>query len=203
MKNLFSSLLVCLSALALGCSPNVDLSKYESLREPKISEKKSLRVLTTQLEGTAGDIAGKGIGDLYKAGYKLESKDRVETEAPRGRWKFQDGQDMAKVDSSTKMIGIFALVVREGLAELPESIKKDFPQIKLEIWQYGTVAEILHIGGYDKETPTIKKLHEFIEKSGHKISGMHEEEYVKGPGWIFKGNPDGYYTIIRYQVEKK
>ena len=204
MKKIFLIIIISTLFLVIQCSPSIDLSKFENLREPKISDKQSLRVISVQLEGTAGEIAGKGLGLLYKAFYKLDSKDKLEKEAPRGRWKFTEGQDMTKGELSSKnLIGYFALGVRDGLSDLPESIKKDFPQIKLETWEYGKVAEILHVGGYDKEQPTIKKLYDYIEKSGYKISGLHEEEYVKGPGWIFKGNPDEYYTIIRYPIEKK
>jgi hypothetical protein len=32
---------------------------------------------------------------------------------------------------------------------------------------------------------------------------IHEEEYIKGPGMIFAGNPETYLTIIRYPVQKR
>ena len=54
-----------------------------------------------------------------------------------------------------------------------------------------------------KETPTIEKLKKFIDNNGYKIIGAHEEEYLRGPGMFFKGNPNKYWTIIRYRVEKK
>jgi hypothetical protein len=59
------------------------------------------------------------------------------------------------------------------------------------------------VGGYDKEKPTIERLKAFIEQSGYEIAGLHEEEYLRGPGMIFRGNPDTYLTIIRYPVRKK
>lgn len=81
--------------------------------------------------------------------------------------------------------------------------KKDLePRVKIEYWEYGQVAEILHIGSYSEESPTIERLHQFIKDSGYKIVGDHEEEYLKGPGMFFKGNPAKYRTIIRCRVEK-
>ncbi|MDP2984459.1 MAG: GyrI-like domain-containing protein [Candidatus Latescibacter sp.] len=64
------------------------------------------------------------------------------------------------------------------------------------------MAEILHIGPYDREEPAITRLTAFIKDKGYSIVGDHEEEYLKGPGMFSKGNPEKYYTIIRYRVEK-
>ena len=77
-----------------------------------------------------------------------------------------------------------------------------FRSLKLETWEYGEVAEILHIGSYATENPTVEKLHQFITESGYEIVGPHEEEYLKGPGMFGKGNPDKYQTIIRYPVAR-
>ncbi len=69
-------------------------------------------------------------------------------------------------------------------------------------WRYGTVAEILHVGSYATETPTIERLHQFIADQGYEIAGPHEEEYLKGPGmWGVKEKD--YLTIIRYQVRQR
>ncbi|MEW6104621.1 MAG: GyrI-like domain-containing protein [bacterium] len=88
-------------------------------------------------------------------------------------------------------------------AQLPDNFKQT-PNMKIEIkeWEYGDVAEILHIGPYSEETPTIEKLHNFIKENGYKVIGEHEEEYLKGPGMFGKGNPKKYYTIIRLRVAK-
>ena len=51
--------------------------------------------------------------------------------------------------------------------------------------------------------PTVEKLKSFVATNGYEIAGDHEEEYLKGPGMFSKGNPDEYYTILRYQVRKK
>ena len=45
-------------------------------------------------------------------------------------------------------------------------------------------------------TPTIEKIKTFISERGYEINGDHEEEYLKGPGMFFKGNPKKYRTII-------
>jgi hypothetical protein len=70
-------------------------------------------------------------------------------------------------------------------------------EVELETWDYGTVAQILHLGAYDQEEATIERLHRFIEESGYEIVGLHEEEYLTRPeAKVLK-------TIIRYPVKKK
>jgi effector-binding domain-containing protein len=69
-------------------------------------------------------------------------------------------------------------------------------------WAYGDVAEILHVGPYNAEQPDIERLLNFISAQGYRLVGEHEEEYVKGPGMMFSGDPQQYLTIIRLRVEK-
>jgi hypothetical protein len=69
-------------------------------------------------------------------------------------------------------------------------------------WAYGDVAEVLHLGPYNAEQPDIERLLHFINVQGYQVVGEHEEEYVKGPGMMFSGDPEQYLTIIRLRVEK-
>jgi len=100
-------------------------------------------------------------------------------------------------------LGIFALPVSNEVEAIPANTDNPEPKIRLVNWEYGEVAEILHIGSYEKEAPTVEKLKLFIAANGYEISGAHEEEYLKGPGMFGKGNSDEYQTILRYQVRKK
>jgi hypothetical protein len=70
--------------------------------------------------------------------------------------------------------------------------------VNVETWDYGgTVAEILHIGPYSAEGPTIERLHTFIAESGYEIAGTHEEEYLTSP------KAKVQKTMIRYPVKKR
>jgi hypothetical protein len=90
---------------------------------------------------------------------------------------------------------IAGISVPENTASLPQ--KEPNTEVKLETWEYGTVAQILHLGPYDQETETIQRLHQFITDSGYEITGPHEEEYQSKPdAKVIK-------TLIRYQVKKK
>jgi len=116
--------------------------------------------------------------------------------APRARW--PKPADTPK----DQWLGIYGMPVAESVIEIPDEILSKYPELKLETWEYGEVAEILHIGSYATENPTVEKLHQFITESGYEIVGPHEEEYLKGPGMFGKGNPDKYQTIIRYPVAR-
>jgi len=90
---------------------------------------------------------------------------------------------------------VIGLPVPEDTASLPQKVAGT--EVKLESWDYGTVAQILHLGTYDREDASVERLHEFIEESGYEISGTHEEEYLTSP------DAKSPKTIIRYQVSKK
>jgi hypothetical protein len=93
--------------------------------------------------------------------------------------------------------GIWGVSVPEYVT-LTDITQKD-PNILvgLEVWPGGTYAQILHLGGYAEEEPTIKILHEYIEAQGiamKDVIGFHEEEYLTSPeAKVVK-------TIIRYRL---
>ena len=70
-------------------------------------------------------------------------------------------------------------------------------EVIVDTWEYGAVAQILHLGPYDQEQATIERLHKFIEDSGYEIAGPHEEEYLTRPDVKVPK------TIIRYPVKKR
>jgi effector-binding domain-containing protein len=75
--------------------------------------------------------------------------------------------------------------------------KEPATEVKIETWEYGTVAQILHIGAYDQVKEAIDRLHQFITANGYEIAGPHEEEYQSRPdAKVIK-------TLVRYQVKKK
>lgn len=90
---------------------------------------------------------------------------------------------------------IWALPIPDGTTEVPRKVPS--PEVCVDVFEYGTVAEILHIGPYSEEGPTIEALHKFIDESGYEIAGVHEEEYVTSP------DAKVQKTLIRYQVRRK
>lgn len=179
-----------------NCMSGPNLKDYEPLKSPRITAKQAQKVLTIEITGDPDKTAGIAFGRLFKTKYKLKN-DSLKESWPKARWpkSFETPRN--------EYLGIFAVPVSNEVNSLPEGMNNPDPKVTLTTWEYGEVAEILHIGSYDEENPTINKLKKFIETSGYEISGMHEEEYLKGPGMLFEGDEDDYQTIIRYPVKKK
>jgi hypothetical protein len=189
-------IIITILFIVSNCS-TLDLKQFESLKDPRITQKSPIKMLVYELQGDPNETAGKAYTILFKVGYKLKNaREGLEQEPPRARW------PKSFETPRSQWIGQFALPINSSVTSIPSEIQKEYPSLKIETWEYGTVAEILHIGPYNKEQPTIQKLTDFIQKSGYKISGTHEEEYLKAGGMFFKGNENEYYTIIRYPVKK-
>jgi len=174
-----------------------DLKQYQSLLNPKISEKADQNMLVVEAIGEPGAVAGKAFKLLYSTYYKLKGVPKsYKPAAPRSRWMF------AEDTPPEQWVGLVGLALPDDIISLPEVKNPDSLKISIAKWQYGTVAEILHIGPYDREEPTVQRLMDYITEQGYTIIGEHEEEYIRGPGMFGKGKPDKYLTIIRYRVEK-
>jgi hypothetical protein len=78
--------------------------------------------------------------------------------------------------------------------------KKPLPglsRVRLETFQEGRSAQIMHIGPYSAEAPTIANLHEFIKKNGHRLVGRHHEIYLGDPR---RSAPERLRTLIRQPI---
>lgn len=60
------------------------------------------------------------------------------------------------------------------------------------------VAQTLHIGSYENETPTIQRIKTFVMENGFLIDGCHHEIYLTDPS---KTKVENLKTIIRYPIK--
>lgn len=182
-------LILVLFTASLVWTQYQDFSQYEKLKNPqirKMSDKQ--KMLVVEKIGDPNVTAGKGFQTLYSTFFKLPG---VKMAPPRARWL------NTLTDPRNEWVGLYALPLPESVDSLPTGVEG----VKIDYWEYGEVAEILHVGAYSEETPTIEKLLAFIAVQGYEIAGPHEEEYLRGP----ESGPDSskYMTIIRYQVRRK
>jgi hypothetical protein len=70
-------------------------------------------------------------------------------------------------------------------------------RVRLEPFDEGLAAQILHSGPYAAEAPTIAKLHAFIEAQGYDKRGKHHEIYLGDPR---RTAPEKLRTIIRQPI---
>jgi len=70
-------------------------------------------------------------------------------------------------------------------------------RVRFEALSEGKCAQILHIGPFSEEGPTIEKVHQFIDSRGKRI-GKHHEIYLSD---IRKADPAKWKTVIRQPME--
>ncbi len=91
--------------------------------------------------------------------------------------------------------------VRAALSEV--MMKKGLPGVekaRLEVLDEGLSAQILHIGSYDDEGPTLKRLHEeWLPVHGLRETGKHHEIYLGDPR---KVAPEKLRTLLRQPVKR-
>lgn len=96
---------------------------------------------------------------------------------------------------------ISAAMVREATAAA--TAKKDFPalrKIRFEKFREGISAQIMHIGPFSAEEPTIRTLHAFIGDSGYVPSGKHHEIYLSD---FRRAAPEKLKTVLRQPIRKR
>lgn len=94
------------------------------------------------------------------------------------------------------------LVTREMVGEAIKVVEKkknpaSLPLVRFASFEEGKVAQIMHIGSFSEEGPTVAKVHAFIEESGCRRRGKHHEIYLSD---IRRAAPEKWKTIIRQPI---
>ena len=91
-------------------------------------------------------------------------------------------------------------------AREPVQRKKPSPaltKIRLEPFHEGLAAQIMHLGPYTAEEPTIVRLHAFIREQGFTFDGIrqkHHEIYLSDPR---RAAPEKMRTVIRQPMARE
>jgi hypothetical protein len=125
---------------------------------------------------------------------------------PEGLWW---GPDMAAFITANKanwhwtmMIAQPAPVTAELVAATLDELrrKKALPalaQVRFETFNEGLCVQIMHIGPYANEAPTIARMHAHIVELGYAPAGKHHEIYLGDPR---RTAPDKLKTVLRQPV---
>lgn len=154
---------------------------------------------------------------LYAVAYKLKfnskkalGKDYV-VPPLEGLW-WADDMDAFSVarDKSqwdwTMMIMTPEWITSEMFDEAVETVRKGknpsaLDKVRLESYHEGISVQIMHIGSYDDEGPTLAKMHnEFIAENGYVMTGKHHEIYLSDPRRVA---PEKLKTVLRQPIIKR
>jgi hypothetical protein len=90
--------------------------------------------------------------------------------------------------------------VTPGLVELARTAATrkqpgtDYRSVELTELREGRVVQLLHVGPYDQEQPTLDELHRFLDANGLVSAGKHHEIYLSDPR---RTPPERIRTVIR------
>jgi hypothetical protein len=90
---------------------------------------------------------------------------------------------------------LIASAVKQAGAKKPLAM---LDRLRYERWIEGRSAQLLHVGPYSAEGPSIVKLHEAIVAQGCRPRGRHHEIYLGDPR---RSAPERLRTILRQPVE--
>jgi hypothetical protein len=153
---------------------------------------------------------------LYAVAYKIKffSKKQLGkdyTVPPlEGLWwaedmsKFTTDLDKSEWDW-TAMIMTPEWITQEHFAEAVEAAGKSkdlasLSLVRLERYHEGLSAQIMHIGSYDDEAPTLARLHnKWLPENGCTENGKHHEIYLSDPRRVA---PEKLKTVLRQPVRK-
>jgi len=114
------------------------------------------------------------------------------TEGNRDKWKWT--MMIMQPDWITKeMVDEALKITKKSKPDLVEGLKK----LRFERYFEGRSAQIMHLGPYSEEKPTIEKIHNFIKTKGGKFDGhklKHHEIYLSDPR---KAKSENMKTVIR------
>jgi hypothetical protein len=72
-------------------------------------------------------------------------------------------------------------------------------EVRFERFEEGLAAQLMHIGPYSDEAPTIERLHAWVAEQGYELHGRHHEIYLGDPR---RTAPGRLKTVIRHPVRE-
>ena len=192
----------------------VDL--YKAPREPVLVDVPSLTYAMVDGTGSPNDNEWfeEAVGALYAVSYTLKFKLKRGPRAMdyvvmplQGLWWAED-MDVFVLDKRDDWLWTLMIlqpdeVTKDVFEEACQEVldKKGLEavgQLRLETYHEGPSAQVMHIGPYADEAPTIACLHEFIHDSGRSPRGKHHEIYLGDPR---RTAPERLKTILRQPVD--
>lgn len=133
---------------------------------------------------------------LYRASYGArKAAGRKHVVAPlEGLWW---ADDLSVFTARDKGAWQWTMMIAQPDFVTPDMV--DLSVVRFERFEEGRCAQILHVGSYDDEAPTLARLHdEWLPANGLRERGKHHEIYLGDPR---KTAPEKLRTVLRQPVE--
>ena len=200
----------------------IDLKKdLKYLYQPSVSEVELVRVpkfnyLMIDGEGDPNNSQSfqEAVKALYTVAYTLKFMIKKEKSvdypvmALDGLWWMDDMSKFSMANKAawkwTLMILQPAVVTKALFSKALKQAKEKkgltaLSQIRLEPYTEGLSVQIMYIGPYAEEGPTIQKLHANARERGCQLRGKHHEIYLGDPR---RSKPEKLKTVIRQPIQK-
>ena len=156
----------------------------------------------------------EAVGALYGLAYTLKFALKAEG---RADWKVMGlealwwADDMGAFAAGRRDEWRWTLLIMQPQVVTPAAVeaarerlreRKDPPgldRVRFERLDEGLSAQILHVGPYDQEGPTVERLHAFAREAGCELAGKHHEIYLNDPR---RTAPAKLKTILRQPVRR-
>ncbi len=204
--------------MTIGTGPELELRRlYRARRTPEFVEVPELSFLMIDGHGdpNTSERYRQAVQALYAASYTLKfalKKQRgldYRVSPLEGLWW---AEDMTAFSAARKSDWDWTMMIRQPGQVTPELVeqtaqevaaKKQLPaaaKLRLKHFSEGSAAQVLHLGPYSAEGPTIAVLHAFIREQGRRFDDprlKHHEIYLSDPR---RSAPKRLKTIIRQPV---
>ena len=149
-----------------------------------------------------------GMAYTIKFALKPQGMDYI-VPPPEGLWWMDD---MSEFSLETKDRWKWTMMIMQpdevtqeivDTAQLELARKKDpasLSRLRYERYHEGLAVQIMYLGPYADEAPTIARMHDFIRDNGYDFNGKHHEIYLSDPR---RTAPEKLKTVIRQPVKIK
>lgn len=197
---------------------------YQPKTDPNIVEVPKMNYLAVRGKGNPNDEDGayqQSIAQLYpiaytlrmsyKGEYKIEGYFEYVVPPLEGFWWIDDlkGMDVNRKDelNFVSLIRLPDFVTKKDFAWAIEKAtkkkKQDFSMVEFLTYDEGLCVQCMHIGAYDEEPQTTKRMESYAKEAGYKIdisdTRHHHEIYISDPR---RTDRSKLKTVIRHPIRQ-
>jgi len=193
---------------------------YLPKQEPTVIQLKPMKYITIEYEGNPNDESFQPVvAALYSFSWAIKMKSKKREDyyeyvvfPLEGIWDLIDvtvsptNKDNLKAKMMIRQPDFLDDNLFEEYRKMLLNKEKDINVItrineaKLEVIDEGLSCQMMHLGSYDTESESFKRMEEYSNENGYKrLSKVHKEIYISDPRKVAL---EKLKTVLRFEVEK-